>query len=248
MSFTTNAGNILQSGAAGLNLANAITLTQNGVVDSNGNTFTLSGAISGASSLTKQGLGILVLPNANTYGGGTVLTQGTLRVGDNASLGTGTLLFTTNAGSILQSGAGGLNLANAIALTQNGSVDTQGNLFTLSGVISGSGSLTKLGTGILELDNANSYNGGTIFTDGTLRVGTNTSLGLGTLTFSTNAGNLLFPDVTGLNILIHHALTKWFCGYQRVCLYAFRRDLRTGSLKLAVGNLSFSPWQHLLGR
>ncbi|WP_164176916.1 autotransporter-associated beta strand repeat-containing protein, partial [Streptococcus pneumoniae] len=70
----------LQAGAAGLTIGNGVTLgTGGGTVDTNGQTLTLSGVITGA-DLTKTGAGTLVLSGANTYSGATALTQGTLRL------------------------------------------------------------------------------------------------------------------------------------------------------------------------
>ena len=48
----------------------------------------LAFAISGAGSLEKLGAGVLVLSGLNTYGGGTLLTAGTLGLGNSAALGT----------------------------------------------------------------------------------------------------------------------------------------------------------------
>ena len=58
------------------------------------------------------------------------------------------------------------NIANAGALIFNRS-----NALTYGGVISGAGSVTKLGAGTLTLTGANTYSGGTTITAGTLQVG-----------------------------------------------------------------------------
>ena len=52
----------------------------------------------------------------------------------------------------------------------------------VSGVVSGSGSLTKSGNGTLLLEGANNYMGGTRIEEGELRVASNTALGTGKLT------------------------------------------------------------------
>lgn len=56
------------------------------VFDTNGNTLTLSGSLSGNGSLTKLGTGTLVLTGTNTYGGGTFVEGGTLIVTNNEGL------------------------------------------------------------------------------------------------------------------------------------------------------------------
>ena len=52
-----------------------------GVFDSNGNTLTLDGGLSGPGGLEKVGAGMLILSGENTYGGGTIVTSGTLERG-----------------------------------------------------------------------------------------------------------------------------------------------------------------------
>ena len=127
------------------------------------------GGINGGSggSLTKQGAGTLILSGANTYTGGTILNTGTIQVQNNSALGTGTLTL-NGPDTTLQFGASSLSLANGIILSNDGIIDTNGNNGTLSGLISGSSSLTKFGTGTLTLTNANTYGGGTVIYAGTL--------------------------------------------------------------------------------
>ena len=70
----------------------------------------------------------------------------------------GTLVFTSP-----------LVLATALSLEAGGGgIDTQGNAVTLSGILSGTGGLTKTGAGTLTLTGANSYSGGTAVTEGRL--------------------------------------------------------------------------------
>ncbi len=94
--------------------------------------------------------GTVVLTTANTYSGGTNLTKGTVNVGNNNSLGSGSLSYTTNNGNTLQAGAS-VSIGNAINLITNGIIDSNGNIFTFPNTISGAGSLTKQGAGTANL-------------------------------------------------------------------------------------------------
>ena len=140
-----------------------------GVFDSNGNTLTLQGPITGSGALTKTGAGTLILTGANGYTGGTMVEQGTLQ---------GTT-----------SGLQG-NIVNNAAVM----FDQAGN-GSYTGVLSGTGSLTKTGAGTVTLTGANSYIGGTTVNGGVLQLGTGGSLAAGSV-LTVNGGAF---DLNGNN-------------------------------------------------
>ena len=111
---------------------------------------TYPGIVSGTGSLTKAGAGTLVLTGLNTYAGGTVISAGTLQVGDGSGL----------------NGAVAGNIANNATLCFADPAPQ-----TYSGVISGPGSVTKTAAGILSFVNSNTYSGGTTVSAGTLQLG-----------------------------------------------------------------------------
>ncbi len=159
----------------------------------NPNAQTYSGVISGNGSLIKLGATMLTLAGTNTYSGNTSVSAGTLDLTSNLALqnstlatGAGTpysgsgIVFDTSVSShafTLGGLAGSASLALqddttptpvAIALTVGGNnVST-----TFSGILSGGGSLTKIGTGsTLTLNGSNTYTGGTTVSAGTLQLG-----------------------------------------------------------------------------
>ena len=103
-----------------------------------------SGDYTGTGSLAKTGAGTMLLTAANTYTGTTTISAGTLEIGGAGSLGNGSY-----AGDISNSGA------LVISSTANQ---------TLSGILSGTGPLTKTAasTGRLTLSNASPAYTGTI--------------------------------------------------------------------------------------
>ena len=121
--LTFSGNSTLQAGAATISLAASRGLSIGSLVTATfdtaggGNTLTIPGAISGASAagLTKINPGTLILTGANSYGGITQVTGGTLRMGTTSALSAGgvTLSGTTPtlqiqpAATVLASGFGG---------------------------------------------------------------------------------------------------------------------------------------------
>lgn len=105
--------------------------------------------------LNKLGTNTLVLDQDNTYTGRTLITSGTLQLGDGGI--TGKL---SPSSIIVNNGNFTINRSNAVV---------QGIDF--SGVpISGSGSFTQAGSGTTTLNAANTFSGTTIVNDGILRL------------------------------------------------------------------------------
>jgi autotransporter-associated beta strand protein len=147
---------------------------------SNGSANTFSGVISGSGRFTKGGAGTLILGGSNTYTGATTIAAGTLQTGSAERLpdlsavsvfANGTLdLKGANETIGSLSGAGAVRLGSAPSSAPTFAVGADGSSNTFSGVISGWGSLRKIGPGRLALSGANTYTGETRVEDGILAV------------------------------------------------------------------------------
>lgn len=185
---------ILQFGG-NLSISNSISLgtVNTPTIDTQGNTVTLSGAVSGTGGFfQKIGSGTLILSGTNTYDTGTRINAGTVSVTAPAKLGTGTVTFTGNS-TLQLSSAQTFNLPITVNAGIVGSVNTNGVNSTISSTISESASggvLKKTGTGTLTLSAAsNGYTGGTQIDAGTLSISSSGQLGTspGPVTFTNNA-------------------------------------------------------------
>ena len=158
----TGGGTVVLVNIAGDTLANNVIDTSVGAGTLNVNsarTNTISGVLSeivGTLSLVQSGTGTTILTGANTYAGTTVISGGTLQVG--------------NGGTIGQLGTGAVT--NNAILTINRS-----DAITLANNISGTGVLNQSGTGVTTLSGTNTYTGATNVQTGTLKLGSNGALG-----------------------------------------------------------------------
>lgn len=153
--------------------------------------------------LTKQGSGSLTLSGANTHGGDTLLSTGTIVLAHSLALQSSTLNQQVGASSGIVFDAsvasraftfGGLknNGAPTIALENNAtspeavtlSLGANNQSTTYGGVFTGAGSLVKVGTGKLTLTGANTYSGTTSVAAGTLALSGEAALGAGELTLA----------------------------------------------------------------
>lgn len=166
-SVTLSSGTINGTGTLG---GSSYSLTNSGTISVN-----LGG---GSSSLTKSGAGTVTLSGANTYTGGTTVSDGVLNV-----LGT-----MDNSGSILINGGTynvGINDSVGTVTVSSGTISGAGTLSgtsynltdsgTISAQLGGSGSLVKSGVGNTTISSISSYTGATAINDGTLTINGSTA-------------------------------------------------------------------------
>ena len=115
----------------------------------------------------KVGLGTLILNGDNfDYFGDVFLSAGTIAVGNDRALGKGAVTFD---GGALRSEAAPRTLSNVVNIGSSGVVTGSIDL-TLAGAISGTGGLTKSGSGRLTLSAMSNYSGTATIDAGTLAV------------------------------------------------------------------------------
>ena len=140
--------------------------------------------MAGTGDLTKDGTGTLTLSGVNTYSGSTTINDGTLSISADSNLGaapgaatpghltfdggtlntTATFTFDSNRGIALNAGGGTIETDAATTLTYGG-------------IMAGSGTFDKTGTGTLILDGVNTYTGLTTVQAGSLEVTDANALG-----------------------------------------------------------------------
>jgi subtilase-type serine protease len=116
-----------------------------------------------------------------TVSDGAVLQVGGGTNGISTGSGTATIVIDNATLRVINSA---LTSSAAMTLGSTVTIDTNGYGASLSGVLSGSGSLLKTGTGTLTLSGANTYTGGTTLQAGTLALGSSTALGADALTMA----------------------------------------------------------------
>lgn len=172
-------------------------------VGANDSNTTYSGIFSGSGgNLTKDGSGTLTLSGANTFSGTTQINAGKVDLGSMDALQNSTVQinvnnglrlagFTTTIGALEGSGDLDLLLTTLIA---GGNDDTT----VYSGVISGSGGLTKTGSGTLNLSGANSFSGTARINAGQIDIGHVDALKNNTVRIAVNNG----LNVNGLDAIL----------------------------------------------
>jgi outer membrane autotransporter protein len=145
-SMTVDAAGILQTSAQFAPLA----IADNGLVRfAQPDDATYTGLLSGTGGIEKTGAGRLTLTSDQAISGTTTISAGTLQLGDGGTTG-------MVSGPIVDNAALVVNRSNAVGF---------------GAPISGTGSVTQLGTGTTTFTADNSYTGGTIITGGTLQLG-----------------------------------------------------------------------------
>ena len=171
---TTIGSGTLQIGSGGATSLATSGVTDNGsfVVDTS-SSLTIAGNITGTGSLVQEGGGTTILTGTNTYSGGTTVSGGTLQLGNNGTTG-------TIAGNIVDN--------STVAFDYSTVTDFNGN-------ISGTGTVTEIGSSTTRLTGTNTFTGPLIFYSGNVAIGNGGTTGSITANILAN-GNLIFNRTT----------------------------------------------------
>lgn len=129
-------------------------------------------------TLTKAGEGTLTLSGNNSYTGGTELNGGQLHLARDAALGNAAGGLRLNGGKLVATQT--FNSSRHVQLAQTAQIEVLADKsLGLDGVLSGSGNLSKLGSGTLALSGDNTFSGGLSLLEGTVSIDRDANLGDG---------------------------------------------------------------------
>jgi autotransporter-associated beta strand protein len=235
------------SGLQFLNTSGTVTLNSSGsgalVLSSGGGALhtgaravTINAPITGGGNsadtceFAKTGSSTLTLGGNNTFSGNLIIAQGALKA-TNANALAGPVVTLNNSNSLTfgtginNFNIGGLAGSGNLALTNVSTLTVGGNSFTTgySGILSGSASVVKQGTGDWILSGANTYSGATTINGGSIVMGNDQALGNNTASTITLAGGAL--ALNGSNLYGHQlniassqsTLANWNTGTTSVC-------------------------------
>jgi autotransporter-associated beta strand protein len=150
-------------------------------------TLTLMGAAAaGNGSLTKAGPGTLSLSGANLHSGNTTVSAGTLALANANALQYSTLNTGVSGAQAVAFAAPGNTTYHLGGLAGADALDIGGNSLnagannadtTFSGILGGTGNLSKTGNGTLTLSGANTYSGKTAINGGSISINSDARLG-----------------------------------------------------------------------
>jgi fibronectin-binding autotransporter adhesin len=150
---TTISGGTLQigNGGSGASIGGSSSVLDNAsLVFNHADTVNFTPVISGSGGLTQMGIGTLTLTGSSTYTGTTTVRGGTLQIGN---------------------GGAGASIGSTSGVVDNASlIFDNGDNVTFGKVISGGGSLTKLGSGMLTLTGLSTVVGNVTVSAGTLQI------------------------------------------------------------------------------
>ncbi len=165
-----------------------------------GTAYTFAPNLAGNLRVQQNG-GTTILSGSNSYAGGTLVAGGTLSVASDASLGAVSGVLTMNGGALRTTD--NMDIARQVVLEGNGTLEVANETYlNVFNTVSGTGSLSKTGTGYLTLIGAQTYTGATSVQNGFLKIESgslaSSSVDLSSATFYlSNSIGTLGANITG---------------------------------------------------
>ncbi|MHA3771132.1 beta strand repeat-containing protein [Verrucomicrobiota bacterium sgz303538] len=161
-------GDLSTYSIVGETLSDTLKLTGTATITANQDA-AINAIIAGNAGFNKAGLGTLILGGANTFTGGAIFKEGTVKISSDANLGNASNVLTLDGGTLDLSAA--VNSVRAVSLgvgINTVTFETGNSVWT--GQITGSGGFTKNGAGTLELAGnvGNTFAGQLTINNGTL--------------------------------------------------------------------------------
>ena len=168
------------------------------VTVSGANTATISAFIAGTAGFTKSGTGTLVLDGANTYSGGTSVTDGQLTLTGSGTLGSTANALTVNGATAILNLGSTSQTAAGVSLKGGGTINggtLTGTSFavengTVTSILAGTAALTKTTAGLVTLSGVNTFTGAVAINGGALSIGADTGLGAAANAVTIDGGTL----------------------------------------------------------
>jgi len=201
----------------------SVVFQQSTLIRVDGGSLILSGVVSGGGVLSKIDAGTLELSGNNTYSGVTRISNGVVRISHANGFGTAAgntrvisgaaaeiiggiaspepmLLNGTGISSAgaIRSISGNNSFTNTVSLEAGSSIGVDADTLTMSGVISGANTLTKVSSGTLALNGNNTYSGATTISAGLVTLGH--GAGLGTTAAGTTISGGAALDLNGQTV------------------------------------------------
>ncbi len=158
----------LGNGGTGGSIAGAVSSTGE-LAFNRSDDLTFANAISGNGRVRQLGSGTVTLGGANSYSGGTFLDAGVLATSADSALGEASGPLAFNGGTLRLAAA--FDSARSVTLDGGGGTIEVADRNVLSGPLTGSGLLSKTGSGALVLTGAATHTGGTTIAAGTVQLG-----------------------------------------------------------------------------
>ncbi|MEI6283671.1 MAG: autotransporter-associated beta strand repeat-containing protein [Opitutae bacterium] len=202
-------------------------------VDTNSQTVTWASSLASVGgSLTKTGLGTLILSGANSYDSGTTLAGGSLQLDNASAIGsTGTISFTGGALKFTSTNTTDYSGRFSTAASQQYNLDTNGQSVSLGTALTSSGgTLTKNGNGVLTLTAAATYSGDTTVNQGELAVSSANTL--------STASSVVVQSGATLNLNSTDQSVKGIAGAGTVSLGTANLTINDGDSRTFSGDVT----------